>query len=347
MPSKATKAQKWGATVSTSASLVLIGIAWDLSRENPPKYTGVALSLVGVAICWIVAAYLLRSDWWPSVSRWWQKMAQRKKPQSILEQPFILGVESAADKRSPLEFERRVHLQKWEDKGGCRCFYFFVCNRDKHRTINGIKVKLEETEPSVPNLNWLPVPLFQKHDNEAGPRQKEFSLHPREKKAIDLVALRQHGKIEIRHVVEGVNRYIPLNRYLFRVSISGRDVPQIAREFVVSHDNVERLLCADYARLLSELPSRVHTLHAEITKLKDTDPSNITTQEQLDKLKAEGFRWSRDLDDLVCCAYSPNRSRLIISPSGGRATGHPAVDAILLYRHWHSKLQELMKEKGL
>src|SRR5258706_9496014 len=58
----------------------------------------------------------------------------------------------------------------------CRAFYFEVVNDNEGTSIEEVTVKLTRIDPPQKNLDWLPVPLFIKHENEK-PYPKSFTLN--------------------------------------------------------------------------------------------------------------------------------------------------------------------------
>jgi hypothetical protein len=120
----------------------------------------------------------------------------------------------------------KVTPQSWDHQlGKATAYYFFVLNRSSGTSVKGIEVRLVEIEPPVPNTHWIPAHLFQKNDNEPGPRKKTFDLHPGDEKAIDLVTgIEGNNVIEVRHIVDNVSRDIPAgNDYRFKVRITAEN----------------------------------------------------------------------------------------------------------------------------
>ncbi len=72
--------------------------------------------------------------------------------------------------------------------GESAAYYFEIVGIGEACTIQDVQVQLAKINPEVRNLEWLPVHLFQKHDNATGPRAKSFDLHPGAVKHIDLVS---------------------------------------------------------------------------------------------------------------------------------------------------------------
>src|SRR5260221_7599550 len=118
-------------------------------------------------------------------------------------------------------------------------YYLSVINQS-NRTIDDVGVYLERIDPVVPDMDWLPIPLKFKHDNELlgqdedghtralpGYRHAtEMDLHPWQLRHVDLVTAAINSEfILVNHTVRGVNVAIPPRKYLLSVVAFGRDVP--------------------------------------------------------------------------------------------------------------------------
>src|SRR5712692_6891980 len=124
---------------------------------------------------------------------------------------FNVGLEKHQRLLPRLKIPANVYEQQWLNSSGipCSAFYIDVVNDSDGTSIDTVSVKLTKLEPTVNNLDWLPVPLFIKHDNNK-PYTKSFILNPRERRCIDLVsAIKGDHSIDIRHTVDGVNSKIP------------------------------------------------------------------------------------------------------------------------------------------
>ena len=119
----------------------------------------------------------------------------------------------------------KVTPQRWEHQlGKAVAYYFFVINKSAAISINEIEVRLVEIEPPVQNTHWIPAHLFQKNDNEPGPRKTTFKLNPGDEKAIDLVAgIEGNNTIEVRHIVDNISHDIPTGTYRFKVRITAEN----------------------------------------------------------------------------------------------------------------------------
>lgn len=112
-------------------------------------------------------------------------------------------------------------------------YYFEIAGTSEAVTVRDVRVQLAEIDPPVPNLDWLPVLLFHKHDSP--PHKEKFDLHPGDVKLIDLVsAYRWDDKFEIRHIVDGVNRNVPAaGHHRLKVTITASDTPKLSVTFDV------------------------------------------------------------------------------------------------------------------
>lgn len=124
-------------------------------------------------------------------------------------------------------------------------YYFEIAGTSEATTIRDVRVQLAAIDPPVKNLEWLPVLLFQKHDNDPGPRAQKFDLNPGDVKHIDIVsAFRWEDHFEVRHIVDGVNRNVPSNGiHRLTVTITASDIPKIAVCFDVFMDSIGVLQC--------------------------------------------------------------------------------------------------------
>jgi hypothetical protein len=134
-----------------------------------------------------------------------------------------------------------TRLRDQKDKVGGRdwvMYYFEVVNKSEALTIEWVHAQLEEMIPEVKNLDWLPVPLQQKHDNSllGNARKTDFNLNPSEHKHIDLVsAFYGDDHFTVHHIVgAGVNQTVPLaGRHRLRIRTTAKDMPALDKWFVV------------------------------------------------------------------------------------------------------------------
>jgi hypothetical protein len=159
---------------------------------------------------------------------------------------FVSGLENYRRLRPRLAIKPEPMLQEWIDttEGPCQAYYIEVANLSEETTIEDVNVRLEAIRPEVLNLNWLPVNLHIKHDNNPGRYMQHFSLNPGEKRHIDLAGLAGNSpKISIEHIVQGVNKFIPKGSYELTVTASGKNTPQTTAKFGISVDVNEYLCC--------------------------------------------------------------------------------------------------------
>jgi hypothetical protein len=140
----------------------------------------------------------------------------------------------------------QVLPQMWTEPGTGRhamSYYFEVTNRSETTSIQEVKVKLIEIEPTIENIEWLPVDLRHRHD-QSFDGEKTFNLNPGERKLIDFVsaldcisALDKNSRFIVWHTVTGVNReVVGRERRRLRVSITGKDVAALLVWFDVYFD---------------------------------------------------------------------------------------------------------------
>jgi hypothetical protein len=135
-------------------------------------------------------------------------------------------------------------LQEWESPyGTSRAFYIAVRNPTA-RPLRGVTVLLNETEPRIPNLDWLPVSLHLKHDNRE-PHAQSFDLNPGGMRHVDLISkLNVFSELTIEHIIPGVNKSAPVGSYILTVRVEGADiaVPREAK-YSIRVDVDGRLIC--------------------------------------------------------------------------------------------------------
>jgi hypothetical protein len=122
-------------------------------------------------------------------------------------------------------------------------YYLEIVSTSEASTIRDVQVQLTGIDPPVQNLDWLPVLLFHKHDH--APHAERFDLHPGAVKHIDLVsASRGDDHFEVRHIVDGVNRNVPINgHHCLTVTITASDTPKLSASFDVFMDSTGVLQC--------------------------------------------------------------------------------------------------------
>jgi hypothetical protein len=130
-----------------------------------------------------------------------------------------------------------------KDASDAIAYYFEIAGTSETSTIRDVRVQLKEINPSVRNLDWLPVLLFHKHDQP--PHAEKFDLHPGDVKHIDLVsAYRGADHFEVRHIVDGVNRDVPTSgHHRLTVTITASDTPKLSVLFDVFMDSTGVLQC--------------------------------------------------------------------------------------------------------
>jgi hypothetical protein len=144
----------------------------------------------------------------------------------------------------------RAMPQKWTDQSTNKpvtTYYFEVVNKSEASTIEWVSVQLEQMVPEVENLNWLPVPLHQKHDNPlpgVGHKQ-DFNLNPGQHKNIDLVSAFDGGShFVVSHVVSGVNQEVLLTeKHSLQVTVTAKDTPSLSKWFDVWMNDSGILQC--------------------------------------------------------------------------------------------------------
>jgi hypothetical protein len=132
-----------------------------------------------------------------------------------------------------------VTEQRWTTRGrDAIAYYFGVVNTSEALTIHGVRVQLQQMVPEVQNLNWLPVPLRQKHDNPlpGADYARSFDLNPSEPRNIDFVsAFVGADSFDVHHVAgAGVNQSVPVaGLHRLRVMVTAEDMPVLFEWFDV------------------------------------------------------------------------------------------------------------------
>ncbi len=142
---------------------------------------------------------------------------------------------------------KEVHPQTWTDQTNgkpARAYYLEVINKSETTSIQDVEVQLTKIEPTVENLEWLPVHLVHQHDRSASP-EKTFALHPGKPKNINLVSAFENGsQFTVLHIVSGVtNQVVGRDRRRLQVTITGRDVPALSVWFDVYFDSEGFFVC--------------------------------------------------------------------------------------------------------
>jgi hypothetical protein len=144
----------------------------------------------------------------------------------------------------------RVHQQDpfvHQESGKMAVAYFFdVINKSEALTVADVQVFLKEIRPEVIGMsNYLPMLLFQKHDNDPGPRAQKFDLNPGGIKQIDVVdGIDGNDYFNVRLITPGANTRVPtagVHRLL--VEITAKDIPKEQAQFEVWTDKLGRLHC--------------------------------------------------------------------------------------------------------
>ncbi|HWZ30940.1 MAG TPA: hypothetical protein VNX18_06390 [Bryobacteraceae bacterium] len=144
------------------------------------------------------------------------------------------------------EIDTTPTLQEWTDNATgqlARAFYLTIRNPSA-AALRNVSVHLTDISPSVPNLEWLPIPLHIKHDNISPPKEF-FNMPPGAVRHIDLVShIVSLPEFTIEHIVAGVNNRAPIASYVLSVSVQGDDVaaPHLVK-FLVRLDHHGKLVC--------------------------------------------------------------------------------------------------------
>src|SRR5438046_6656099 len=126
---------------------------------------------------------------------------------------------------------------RWTDeRGDVTLWDVELINKSEAFSVYKVRVQLLKIEPEVATLNWLPVPLQQKHDNPipgiAHTPAREFDLNPRELKHIDFVwSLRGLNHFKIMHIASrGINQNVPIAQginYRLNVVANAGHIPDV------------------------------------------------------------------------------------------------------------------------
>jgi hypothetical protein len=167
---------------------------------------------------------------------------------------FVAGYYAWRSERVRLEKKlliTKVITQKWKDeKGNCIAYYFEILNESEGDTVHKINAQFYAIEPAAENLGWLPVLLWQKHDNpiQGVPHipLREFDLNPRAIKHIDFVSSWQGRNHFTVHQIAVPNITVPIAqgfKYRLQVVVTAEDMPQISQWFEVWMDDEDILRC--------------------------------------------------------------------------------------------------------
>jgi len=145
----------------------------------------------------------------------------------------------------------RVIPQTWRDaRGECIAYYLEVLNESEGDTVCKITAAFNAIEPPVQNLGWLPVLLWQKHDNPIPgiPHipAREFHLNPRGIKHIDFVSSWQGHNHFTVHQIAVPNIHVPIAQgfnYRLQVVITAENMPSISQWFEVWMNEEDILQC--------------------------------------------------------------------------------------------------------
>jgi hypothetical protein len=126
-------------------------------------------------------------------------------------------------------------------------WYFKIKNISEGLTVRNISVQLNQIEPVVNDLDWLPINLHLKHDNPMRVKDylHSFDLNPGETKAVDFVSaiVGQHH-FSIEHVLRGrVNNRVRNGRYRLEVIVTAQNLPPLLQWLDVRMDGELRLQC--------------------------------------------------------------------------------------------------------
>lgn len=126
-------------------------------------------------------------------------------------------------------------------------WYFDVRNTSEGSTVVGINVQLNQIEPAVDDLDWLPVHLQIKHDNPARAEDHllAFDLNPGGIKNVDFIsAFVGDNYFEIRHILPArINRRVNNGRYRIQVMVTARNFAPLYKWFDVWTDEGGVLQC--------------------------------------------------------------------------------------------------------
>jgi len=205
----------WGAGM-IGIPFTLITLVWLPSWWNAFGYV--------LALLVLVASYQLWRDYH-------LRLQQKLRVTRVRDQRWHTGM--VYDK-SPMPPNKK--------NGDAVAYYFEIIGVSEASTIRDVRVQLAEINPPVQNLDWLPVLLFHKHDRP--PHAEKFDLHPGDVKHIDLVsAYRGDDHFEIRHIVDGANRNVPIGNRRLTVTITASDTPKLSVNFDVFVDSEGLLQC--------------------------------------------------------------------------------------------------------
>lgn len=124
----------------------------------------------------------------------------------------------------PVPLRQELGVGEGDDPLPKGCLYYIVVKNSSICPISDVGVYLTKITPSVPEINWLPVPLHIKHDN-VRPYKDTFTLNPKGVKYVDLVSLTSAApSLQIKHAVSSVQVRIPAGTYTLTVRVEGREV---------------------------------------------------------------------------------------------------------------------------
>ena len=150
-----------------------------------------------------------------------------------------------ADLEPTVSIDDTPLLRVWNDKKhGLSRLYSIAVTNPSARPLRDVSVLLTDIDPEVPNLDWLPIPLRIKHDKSTPPRES-IAINPRGVRHIDLVAKpNRRSEIELCHTISGVQRQIPVQRYVLTVRVEGESVavPKEAK-FLVKVGSSGEIVC--------------------------------------------------------------------------------------------------------
>lgn len=189
---------------------------------------------------------------------WW---ALASPPNSQLVLVFVVAMfvagyyawRAAHIRLEPQLSVEQVVLDEWmvdgvpEARRRAMLWYFDVKNTSEGSTVVGVNVQLNQIEPVVDNLDWLPVNLHLKHDNQARAEDYllAFDLNPGGMRNVDFVSsLLGDNYFEIRHVLPGnINHRVNNGRYRIQVIVTAQNLPPLLKWFDVWIDDAGGLQC--------------------------------------------------------------------------------------------------------
>jgi hypothetical protein len=248
--------------------------------------------IVSKFLLWLPFILLDATDYWEKyIQRWIRSLTGRdlNMPESALPIMAVAGVTWAAiwtyhelrqekmkqdEELSPsVVIDPTPSLRQWFMGGKpCRCFYVTIRNPSA-KALHNVCVYLTDISPRVPDLDWLPIPLHIKHDNQT-PHHEYFHMNPRGIRHVDLVSHQfAQSTLTIEHIVPGVNKYAPVGTYIFTLRVEGSSIasPSTAK-FMVKLDHLGNVIClpATYVDLDKGLLEFHHDAYDSLAPFTET-----------------------------------------------------------------------------